>query len=112
MSKRKTYEIFLSTEDRIDVDLEFEKGAGAAPHLRRFAITYSARIRDRWKAVIRYDNFHGGVHRQRFWRTGKPEPVPSLERMLFDALLDACRRDIRENWKRYRTLMEDREESP
>jgi hypothetical protein len=112
MSKRKTYEIFLSTEDRIDVDLEFRKSAGTPPHLERFAISYSARIRGRWREVVRYDNFHGGVHRQRFWRTGSPERVPAWERFPFDALLEACRRDLRENWRRYRTLMEDREESP
>ena len=73
MSKRKAYEIFLSAEDRIDVDLEFNKAAGAPPQLVRFAITYSARTRGRWREVIRYDNFHGTVHRQRFWRAGEPE---------------------------------------
>ena len=112
MSKRKTYEIFLSTEDRIDVDLEFRKATGAAPRLARFAITYSARIRGRWREVVRYDNFHGAVHRQRYWRTGEPERVPTMERLPLAALLDACRRDLRENWKRYRGLMEEREESP
>lgn len=112
MSKRKTYAIFLSSEDRIDVDLEFRKATGAAPHLDRFAITYSARIRGRWREVVRYDDFHGTVHRQRFWRTGEPERIPALERLPFDALLEACRRDLRENWKRYRALIEDREVSP
>lgn len=112
MSKRKTYKIFLSAEDRIDVDLEFGKAAGAAPRLERFAVTYSARIRERWKEVIRYDNFHGTVHRQCYWRSGKPEAVPAWDRLPFDDLLDACRRDLRENWKRYRTLMGDLEESP
>jgi len=111
MSKRKAYEIFLSAEDRIDVDLEFNKAAGAPPQLVRFAITYSARTRGRWREVIRYDNFHGTVHRQRFWRAGEPERMPSLERLPFDALLDEFRRDLRENWRRYRALMENREES-
>ena len=88
MSKRKTYEIFLSTEDRIDVDLEFRKATGTAPRLARFAIAYSARIRGRWREVVRYDNFHGAVHRQRYWRTGEPERVPTMERLPPAALLD------------------------
>ncbi len=112
MSKRKTYEIFLSIEDRIDVDLEFAKAAGTPPQLERFAITYSARIGDHWREVVRYDNFHGSVHRQRFWRTGKPEPIPSLGHLPMETLLDMCRLDLRKNWKRYRALMESKEASP
>lgn len=106
MSKRKTYAIFLSLADRIDVDLEFEKKPGQPPRLSRFAITYSAQISGRWKEVVRYDNFHGYLHRQRFWRSREPEPTSNLERLGSDALLEACREDLRQNWRRYRTLME------
>ncbi len=109
MSKRKTYGIFLSTEDRIDVDLEFGEGRSAPPRLVRFAITYSARMGGRWREVIRYDNFHGTVHRQRFWRGGEPEAIPTLERLPLEAILDACGQDLREHWRRYRTLKEERE---
>ena len=42
--------------------------------------TYSARIQDRWHEVVRYDNFHGFLHRQRFWRSEQPERVPAHER--------------------------------
>lgn len=106
MSKRKTYRIFLSTEDRIDVDFEFEKARGAPPRVLRFAVTYSARIGNRWREVVRYDNFHGYLHRQRFWRSGEPERMPSLERLPLEALLEVCRQDLRQHWRRYRTLME------
>jgi len=30
--------------------------------------------------VVRYDNFHGFLHRQRFWRSEQPERVPAHER--------------------------------
>ena len=100
------YTIFLSIEDRIDVDLEFEKGRGKPPRLSRFAITYSARIAERWREVVRYDNFHGYLHRQKFWRSQEPEPLSDLERVRMDVLLETCRSDLRRNWRTYRSLME------
>jgi hypothetical protein len=106
MSKRKIYTIFLSLEDRMDVDMGFEKVRGKAPRLKRFAITYSARIRGRWREVIRYDNFHGFLHRQRFWRSREPEPLSELGRMRSEILLDACKKDLRANWRRYRSVLE------
>src|SRR5439155_18250501 len=59
MSKRKTYKIFLSLEDRIDADLEFDKDPGRRPRLARVAVTYSARLEGRWRMVVRYGNLHG-----------------------------------------------------
>ncbi len=106
MSKRKTYTIFLSLEDRIDADLEFEKDPGKQPRLSRFALSYSARLAGRWREVVRYDTFHGYLHRQRLWRSREPEPLPRLERLPPGALLEACKDDVRRNWRRYRSLME------
>ncbi|HYU05560.1 MAG TPA: hypothetical protein VEM77_00060 [Thermoplasmata archaeon] len=106
MSKRKTYTIFLSLEDRIDVDLEFEKRPRNPPRLSRFAITYSARIADRWREVVRYDSFHGYLHRQRLWRSSRPEPLSEMERLPAGDILAICRDDLRQNWRRYRALME------
>ena len=106
MSKRKTFRIFLSVNDRIDVDLEFGEQKGRRRRLRRFAITYSARIQDRWWEVVRYDNFHGFLHQQRFWRSAKPEGLPSEEHRPVEALVEPCRKDLRENWHRYRRLRE------
>ena len=106
MSKRKAYKIFLSLEDRIDVDLEFDKERGRRPRLARFAITYSARIEGGWREVVRYDNFHGYLHRQRFWRTREPERLPAMGRLPIPDLLDACRQDLAREWRRYRSLME------
>src|SRR5438309_9468238 len=106
MSKRKTYTIFLSMEDRIDADLEFDKDPGRRPRLARFAVTYSARIEGRWREVVRFDNFHGYLHRQRFWRTREPEPLSALERLPIPDLLDVCRQDLARHRQRYRSLME------
>src|SRR5207237_9334135 len=75
MSKRKTYKIFLSLEDRIDADLEFDKDPGGRPRLARLAVTYSARIEGRWREVVGYDNFHAYLHRQRFWPTRDRAPL-------------------------------------
>jgi len=106
MSKRKTYKIFLSLEDRIDADLEFDKDPGRRHRLARFAVTYSARIGGRWREVVPYDNFHGYLHRQRFWRTREPEPLSTLERLPILDLLNVCRQDLARHWRRYRSLME------
>src|SRR5437773_3120857 len=106
MSKRKTYPIFLSLEDRIDVDLEFEKMRRTPPRRSRFAITYSARVADRWREVVRYDNFHGYLHRQRLGRSSRPEPLSEMERLPAGDILSICRDDFRRNWRRYRALME------
>ncbi len=106
MSKRKTYTIFLSLEDRIDVDLEFERRPGTPPRLFRFALTYSAWLAGRWREVVRYDNFHGYLHRRRLWRTRKPEPLRDLEKRPAGAAIEACREELRRNWRRYRSLME------
>src|SRR5437762_12482806 len=81
MSKRKTYKIFLSLEDRIDAALEFDKDPGRRPGLARFAVTYSARIGRRCREVVRYDTFHGYLHHQRFWRMREPEPSLPPERL-------------------------------
>ncbi len=106
MSKRKTYTIFLSLEDRIDVDLEFEKIPRNPPRPSRFAITYSARIADRWREGLRYDTFHGYLHRQRLWRSHEPEPLSDMARMPAGDILAICQDDLRRNWRRYRALME------
>src|SRR5439155_26982565 len=88
MSKRKTYKIFLSLEDRMDADLEFDKDPGRRPRLARFAVTYTARIEGRWREVVRYDNFHCYLHRLRFLRTREPEPSLTPVRLLIPGLLD------------------------
>jgi len=109
MPKRKTYTIFLSQDDRIDVDLEFERTTGRAARLRRFAITYSARIREAWREVIRYDNFHGFLHRQPYWRSKAPERLALQGRPSHERAVERCREDLRRNWRRYRSLMERKE---
>src|SRR5437667_10030392 len=110
MSKRKTYTIFLSEDDRIDMDLEFERRTtGQAARRNRFAITYSARIRGDWREFIRYDNFHGFLHRQPSWRSKAPERLALQGRASQERAVESCREDLRRNWRRYRSLMERKE---
>jgi hypothetical protein len=106
MPKRKSYAIFLSADDRIDVDLEFGQVRGKQRRINRFAITYSAWILGAWREVIRYDNFHGYLHRQRFWRTKQPEPLEVEARVSLDRLIMQVRDDLQKNWQRWRNLME------
>src|SRR5436309_12829778 len=106
MSRRKTYQILLSLEAGMDAYLEIYKDPGQRPRLARFAVTYSARIEGRWREVVRYDNFHGYLHRPRFWRTREPKPLSALERLPIPDLLDVCRQDLARHWQKYRSLME------
>src|SRR5437016_14121202 len=64
MSKRKTYKIFRSLEDRMDADLELHKEPGRRPGLARCADTCSARVERRWRELVRYHTYHGYIHRQ------------------------------------------------
>src|SRR5437879_12516067 len=79
MSKRKTYKIFLSLEDRIDADLEFGKDPGPRPRLARFAVNYSARIEGSWREDVRYETFQGYLDRPRIGRHHVPEHVAGFD---------------------------------
>jgi hypothetical protein len=43
---------------------------------------------------------------QRFWRSSKPIPLKEEEWMPLDYLFKEYKRDIVENWERYRSLVE------
>lgn len=102
MSKSKTHQIQLTLEDILEVHLELE-----GRELKNFSIQYKAFIKGKWRAVIRYDTAHGHLHVHRGWRGGEIEPLPQLQGLPYKSSLPWVKDDLKKNWEKYRTLVED-----
>ena len=102
----KQFQIVVTHEDIVDVTLEFEQKNGKKI-LTGFALSYCAFIHGSWHEVIRYDNAHGYVHVQKFWRSPNPIPLPEDEKVSFEYLVKKYRQDLVENWERYRGYIEE-----
>lgn len=103
----RRFAITVTHEDIIDVTLEFEREQGKKK-LMGFAPSYRALISQRWHEVIRYDNAHGYVHVQKFWRGPKPIPLKEEVGLPLDYLVRQYKQDIVENWERYRSYVEQK----
>ncbi len=61
MLKTKKFTVTISSEDFLDVTIEYEKKA-----IRKFALNYRAIVKGKMREIYRVDNFHGFLHEQRF----------------------------------------------
>jgi hypothetical protein len=102
----KEYSISITHEDILDATMVFRRERRKRKRMVGFALSYRAKIEGRWQEVIRYDTTHGYLHVQRFWRSSKPIPLKEEEWMPLDYLFKEYKRDIVENWERYRSLVE------
>lgn len=102
---KKQFPINVTHEDIVDVTLEFETDKGKRK-IVKFALSYRAMINGKWYEVIRYDNAHGYVHVQKFWRGHEPIPLKDDEDLPFDYLVKKYKQDIVDNWLRYRGYIE------
>ena len=100
------YEIPLDDEARewLRVRIDTEGGDVVA-----FTVQYETTIGDERAPVVRYDGAHGFAHRDRLDRRGD---VVEKHRLpgdpTFKEALDIGVRDLRANWRRYRTaFLED-----
>jgi hypothetical protein len=73
-----------------------------------FVVQYEARFNDQWEPVIRYDQAHGFLHRDRIDPRGELSrkdrtPYGTLKSALTEAI-----REIEINWPEYRWWYEER----
>ncbi len=91
--KKKEIEVYLDEENKLNVTI-IKKDS----KFIKFAINYSAKIRDEWRAIYRVDNYHGFIHEQRLWVTKKPIALPEYENkdlkevfdLFFDKVKNSC----------------------
>jgi len=65
-----------------------------------FSIQLEVKVRDDWRAVIRYDTVHGAAHIDRFTIAGKRQK--EWLRLDFREALVRAERDLKQNWLTYR----------
>jgi hypothetical protein len=78
------------------------------PQLVDFLVQYEGKFNDQWEPVIRYDQAHGFLHRDRIDPRGeldRKDRVPYGN--LKDALTEAIR-ELRANWPEYRRWYRER----
>lgn len=96
LERRKKFEIPLSPDDVLDVNLEVERNK-----VTGFSLNYRTKIGESFFEVYRVDTAHASLHEQRYWITPEPIPIPAIGKELkeiFDFYLD----HIKENFGRYR----------
>ncbi len=64
-----------------------------------FSIQIEVKVRDDWRAVIRYDTAHGAAHIDRFTIAGKRQK--GWLRLDFRETLVRAERDLKQNWLTY-----------
>jgi hypothetical protein len=94
--QEKSYEIFLSPEDR-----ERYRHVKQGKRILAFTVQYETLAGGEWRPVIRYDTAHGTVHKDILDLRGREKKVWLGLSDLREALLLADQ-DIRTNWQQYK----------
>jgi len=102
--EEKEFRIVLTHRDAIVVRMRFKREDGKKL-LDNFAVIYDAEIEGSWHEVIRYDTAHGYPEMHKLWRSERGIRLPD-EGIPYHDLLIKYRNDIRDNYRRYRELME------
>lgn len=98
----KEYLLYLdeAQENRCRYAHVWERG-----EITEFCVQYKALIHSRWRAVVRFDSAHGSPHRDVL--LPDEEEIKSFYPGYANAeVLTIGRRDIMENWRRYRKAYE------
>jgi hypothetical protein len=72
---------------------------------KHICIQYEAFIGGEWRAIVRYDTAHGWPHRDLI-RPDGAEDKQTFSGYSREEVLASGERDIKTNWKRYRTAYE------
>ena len=102
----KEYVVYLSPDrqDRFRYYHKLERG-----QIIHFRIQYEAFIGGEWRAIVRYDTVHGWPHRDLI-RPDGTEDKQTFSGYSREEVLALGERDIKTNWKRYRTAYEQERE--
>ncbi len=98
-TKVNTYTTLLSESLQLRTHIvSFSNGS-----IEHFAVTLECQVEGRWKAVVRYDNTGGQVHRDRLlpngdYLTHRESVSLGLE---LHAAVTAARRDLSQRWEWY-----------
>ena len=87
-------------EDRIRVTAIKEKGK-----ILKFVVQYEAKIKDKWRQIVRYDTSHGFAHKDIIHPSGQKEKQP-LYFPTFNAAFTFAIQDLKISWKWYRAAYE------
>ena len=98
----KEYLTYLSPEqtDRFRYYHTLERGK-----IIRFCVQYEALIGGEWRAIVRYDTAHDRPHKDLIHSDGTQDKY-EFYGYLREEVLTLGERDIKTNWKRYRTAYE------
>ena len=89
----------LTEDDWIDVRYTLNEN----DRIIKFAVNYTALIREKAYPIIRYDNSHGFAHIDRYW-TAEKENISNLSNI---EIIRKAKSNILENWNKYRSKVED-----
>lgn len=96
------YLIYLTAEliDRLRVDAQKQKG-----EILEFIVQYEALISGEWRAIVRYDTFHGFAHKDVIRPDGDTVKQPLFFEN-YNLAFTFATLDLKANWERYRDNFE------
>lgn len=94
---RRKYILPLSSEDKIDLLFEIQKGEVVG-----FVINLRAWIADNWHEIYRIDTCHGYLHEQRFWISPNPIPMAIQADLSLKQVVNKYLEKVKQNYERYK----------
>lgn len=105
MPKEKRFQVTLSDEDQLDIELRIIRG-----RVEGFTINYRAVVQGSWREIVRYDTSHGHLHLHRFWLPAHeritPLEDPRRPKPPYDWALKHSEEDLISNWEVYKHRFE------
>lgn len=93
-------EILIPVNDAIRFRIHLYKKHGKG-ELFNYVYQLESFHKDKWKPVIRYNNFHGFIHKDTFNTEGKRVKRELFGRMSIKEATKIADRDIRANYEKY-----------
>ena len=98
--RRKEFTIVLSADDEVRVRFERED-----KQVVEFAVQYLARIKGKWRPIVRFDTAHGRPHMDISHPDGTQE-TRTFDFYSYGTALTYAIRDVQQRWEFYRERYE------